>query len=90
MITRPDPVDSDMTIDMAKAMLQSVKDLLNDPKASFNMVAELLAHCNLELEVYEKCVESLTNSSVIIMKRDPKDVWVNGYYWYYCQHGTPT
>lgn len=78
-ITRPDPEVYDMSIDMAKAMLKPVKDLLNDPKATFNTLAELLAHCNLEMEVFEQCVESLNNSSVIIMKRDPKDVWVNGY-----------
>ncbi|KAM3859532.1 uncharacterized protein ACN63O_016060 [Diretmus argenteus] len=65
-----------LTPERAKAKLKPVWDLLNDPKATFENITQLLAQCNLNYEEYVDYVESLTNASMIVMKRDPKDCWM--------------
>lgn len=64
---------------MAMEKLQPVRDLLMDPNAFFIDFAELLEKCNMRLEEYDYYVKSLTCGMVVVMKRDPKDCWVNGY-----------
>ncbi|KAL1261372.1 hypothetical protein QQF64_006637 [Cirrhinus molitorella] len=63
----------------ARTKLKPVWDLLNDPLASFDNLSDLLTKCNLSMDDYDKSVEALSTSSVILLKRDPKEAWVNGY-----------
>ncbi|XP_073714148.1 uncharacterized protein [Misgurnus anguillicaudatus] len=63
----------------ARTKLKPLWDLLNDPQATFENLPELLTKCNLSMEDYMKYTRELSTSSVILLKRDPKEVWVNGY-----------
>lgn len=63
----------------ARIKLKPVWDLLNDFKASFDSLSELLAKCNLTMDNYNSYVEALSTSNMILLKRDPKESWVNGY-----------
>ncbi|XP_032445815.1 uncharacterized protein LOC116736996 [Xiphophorus hellerii] len=63
----------------AKKTLKPIRDLLKDEKSSFRDLAELLQACNMTKVEYNGHVDALTSGMVVIMKRDPKDSWVNGY-----------
>ncbi|KAE8291439.1 ATP-dependent DNA helicase PIF1 [Larimichthys crocea] len=63
----------------AKDKLQTLRNYISDPNVSFNNLSELLEKCNLTYEEYKKHVTNLTMSNVIVLKRHPKDCWVNGY-----------
>ena len=63
----------------AKEALKPVRELLMDPNASFKDLSELLEKCNMSPDEYRGHVRSLTCGMVVVMKRDPKDCWVNGY-----------
>ncbi|XP_026084957.1 uncharacterized protein LOC113060278 [Carassius auratus] len=63
----------------ARNKLKPVWDLLNDPQASFDNLSDLLTKCNLSMDDYCKYAEALSTSNVILLKRDPKEAWVNGY-----------
>ncbi|XP_055028464.2 uncharacterized protein [Misgurnus anguillicaudatus] len=63
----------------ARMKLKPLWDLLNDPQVTFENLSELLTKCNLSMEDYMKYTRELSTSSVILIKRDPKEVWVNGY-----------
>ncbi|KAJ7984091.1 hypothetical protein DPEC_G00363740 [Dallia pectoralis] len=81
-ITYPMPEDQDhraMTPQAAKNKLRPVWNLLNNPTSQLDDMSQLLATCNMTLKEYNLSVESLTSSSVILMKRDVKDCWVNNY-----------
>ncbi len=62
----------------ARIKLKPVWDLLNDSQASFDSLSELLAKCNFTMDDYNSYIEALS-TSVILLKRDPKESWVNGY-----------
>ena len=68
-----------MTPEEAKNKLKPVWELLNKPTTSFESIPELLTQCSLSYEEYLNCITSLTTSSVLVMKRQPKDCWINGY-----------
>lgn len=42
-------------------------------------MSQLLAQCDMTLNQYNSYIQALTSSSVILMKRDVKDCWVNNY-----------
>ncbi|XP_027146424.1 uncharacterized protein LOC109138373 isoform X2 [Larimichthys crocea] len=63
----------------AKDKLQTLRNYISDPNVSFNNLSELLEKCNLTYEEYKKHVTNLTMSNVIVLKRHPKECWVNGY-----------
>ncbi|RXN35590.1 replicase helicase endonuclease [Labeo rohita] len=63
----------------ARMKLKPLWDLLNDPQASFDNLSDLLTKCDLSMDDYNNYVEALSTSSVILLKRDPKEAWVNGY-----------
>uniref|UniRef100_A0A3B5QQ24 ATP-dependent DNA helicase n=1 Tax=Xiphophorus maculatus TaxID=8083 RepID=A0A3B5QQ24_XIPMA len=63
----------------AKKKLKTVRDLLKDDKSSFRDLSELLQACNMTKIEYNGHVDALTSGMVVMMKRDPKDSWVNGY-----------
>ncbi|KAK7149216.1 hypothetical protein R3I94_008742 [Phoxinus phoxinus] len=63
----------------ARTKLKPVWDLLNDPQASFASLSELLTKCKLSIDDYNENVKALSNANVILLKRDPKESWVNGY-----------
>ncbi len=89
-ITRPRPPPAEQSDDengseerdyasVAKERLQKVWDLLNDSKQSFETITQLLNQVNMTYEEYEKHIEALSTSSLIVMERRPQDCWVNGY-----------
>ncbi|XP_026102347.1 uncharacterized protein LOC113073807 isoform X1 [Carassius auratus] len=89
-ITRPRPPPAENSDDengseerdyatVAKEQLQKVWDLLNDSSQSFETITQLLNQANLTYEEYEKHIEALSTSSLIVMERQPQDCWVNGY-----------
>ncbi len=89
-ITRPRPPPAEQSDDengseerdyasVAKEQLQKVWDLLNDSKQSFETITQLLNQVNMTYEEYEKHIEALSTSSLIVMERRPQDCWVNGY-----------
>nr|XP_021330385.1 uncharacterized protein LOC101882679 [Danio rerio] len=63
----------------AKSKLKPLWDLLNDPKSSFDNLSDLLTKCNLSMDDYLNYAEGLTTGSAVLLKRDPKETWVNGY-----------
>ncbi|CAM4556297.1 unnamed protein product [Leuciscus chuanchicus] len=63
----------------ARAKLKPVWDQLNDPQASFDSLSDLLTKSKLSIDDYNDNVEALSNANVILLKRDPKESWVNGY-----------
>ncbi|KAL0198839.1 hypothetical protein M9458_007379, partial [Cirrhinus mrigala] len=89
-ITRPRPPPVDQSDEenrseerdyasVAKEQLQKVWDLLNDSNQNFETIAQLLNQVNMTYEEYEKHIEALSTSSLIVMERRPQDCWVNGY-----------
>ncbi|XP_035989961.1 uncharacterized protein LOC118561833 isoform X1 [Fundulus heteroclitus] len=64
---------------VAKKKLKPVRDLLMDEKSSFKDLSELLQACNMTRQEYRYYVDALTSGMVVMMKRDPRDTWVNGY-----------
>ncbi|XP_035990057.1 uncharacterized protein LOC118561925 [Fundulus heteroclitus] len=64
---------------VAKKKLKPVRDLLMDEKSSFKDLSELLQACNMTRQEYRYYVDALTSGMVVMMKRDPRDAWVNGY-----------
>ncbi|RXN03150.1 replicase helicase endonuclease [Labeo rohita] len=89
-ITRPRPPPVDQSDEengseerdyasVAKEQLQKVWDLLNDSNHNFETITQLLNQANLTYEQYEKHIEALSTSSLIVMERRPQDCWVNGY-----------
>lgn len=63
----------------AREKLKPIRDLLMDAKASFEDLSSLLAKCKMTREEYLGYVDSLSTGMVVMMKRGPKDCWVNGY-----------
>ncbi len=63
----------------ARMKLKPLWDLLNDPQVSFDNLSDLLTKCNLSMDDYCVYAEALSTSNVILLKRDPKEAWVNGY-----------
>ncbi|RVE55402.1 hypothetical protein OJAV_G00236690 [Oryzias javanicus] len=76
MISRP-PENNDTQT--AKVKLRPLNQLLNEPEAASMTLDELLSRCNLTLDEYETCLQSMNKKTSIILKRDPKDSWINGY-----------
>ncbi len=60
----------------ARMKLKPLWDFLNDPRASFDNL--LLIKCNLSMDDYSNYTEALSTSNVILLKRDPKEAWMNG------------
>ncbi|XP_051802391.1 uncharacterized protein LOC127533424 [Acanthochromis polyacanthus] len=63
----------------AKEKLRHLRELLMDPKASFESLSDLLRRCDFEHDAYMKCAENLTSGSVVMLKRQPNECWVNAY-----------
>ena len=78
-ITRPDETVDPLQVQTAKAKLQPLNLLLNEPETASLSLQQLLAKCNLTLHEYEQCLNMINKSSAVILKREPKDCWVNGY-----------
>lgn len=79
MISMPgDDVDSKV-LEAAKEKLRPLNQLLNEPETASLSLEELLARCDLTLGEYEEYLHMMSASSAVILKRDPKDCWVNGH-----------
>ena len=70
-----DNVDAEKEV-AALSKLTTLKLLLNEPENTNLSLQRLLALCELTLD---ECLCMTAKSSSVILKRDPKDSWVNGY-----------
>ncbi|XP_034543283.1 uncharacterized protein LOC117815588 [Notolabrus celidotus] len=79
MITRPvDDVDSER-LKAAKEKLAPLNQLLNKPETVSLSFEQLLSRCDLTPSEFEQHLHLMSQSCSIILKRDPKDCWVNPY-----------
>ncbi|XDV19594.1 hypothetical protein PO909_025040 [Leuciscus waleckii] len=82
---RPEEEDDTDTSPSGSCMFASKQpqrpeeEQLNDPQASFDSLSDLLTKSKLSIDDYNDNVEALSNANVILLKRDPKESWVNGY-----------
>ncbi|XP_049586415.1 uncharacterized protein [Syngnathus scovelli] len=85
MIIRPAPVDDDNRDQhkenrlASNAKLVPVLSLLNEPETSSLTLPQLLAKCKLTTDEYMNCLHMTASSSSVVLKREPKDCWVNNY-----------
>ncbi|XP_061154317.1 uncharacterized protein LOC133167487 isoform X2 [Syngnathus typhle] len=85
MIIRPAPVDDDNrdrhaeNRSAANAKLVPVLNLLNEPETSSMTLPQLLAKCELTGDDFVNCLHLTASSSSVVLKREPKDCWVNYY-----------
>nr|XP_040030752.1 uncharacterized protein LOC120818062 isoform X1 [Gasterosteus aculeatus aculeatus] len=79
MISRPGEGVAPLQLQIAKSKLQPLNLLLNEPETASLGLQQLLSKCNLTLQEYEGCLNIINKSSAVILKREPKDCWVNGY-----------
>ncbi|KAL3987884.1 ATP-dependent DNA helicase PIF1 [Sarotherodon galilaeus] len=78
MITRPSE-DDELEVETAKNKLRPLNQLLNEPETASMSLEQLLARCKLTHAEYERYLNKRNTRSTIILKRDPKDSWINGY-----------
>ncbi|XP_034567817.1 uncharacterized protein LOC117832690 isoform X2 [Notolabrus celidotus] len=79
LITRPvDDVDSER-LKAAKEKLAPLNQLLNKPETASLSFEQLLSRCDLTPSEFEHHLHMMSQSCSIILKRDPKDCWVNPY-----------
>ncbi|XP_078786332.1 uncharacterized protein LOC144981283 isoform X1 [Oryzias latipes] len=76
MITRPDEDDHTSA---AKEKLRPLYQLLIDPQTASMTLDQLLAQCNLTMAEYEGYLHSMTRKTALVLKRQPKDSWINNY-----------
>ncbi|XP_061127516.1 ATP-dependent DNA helicase PIF1-like isoform X3 [Syngnathus typhle] len=85
MIVRPAPVDDDNRDQRnedrlaSNAKLVPVLNLLNEPETASLTLPQLLAKCKLTGDEYMNCLRMTASSSSVVLKREPKDCWVNNY-----------
>ncbi|CAJ1085629.1 uncharacterized protein LOC117832690 isoform X2 [Xyrichtys novacula] len=80
MITRPvDDDEESERLKTAKEKLAPLNQLLNKPETESMSFQQLLSVCDLTADEYEKHMNVMSQSSNIILKREPKDCWVNTY-----------
>ena len=77
MISRRNEDDDKMK--EAKQKLRQLNLLLNEPFSASLSFQQLLTQCNLTFDEYKLCLSTMNKSDAVILKRDPKDCWVNGY-----------
>ena len=63
----------------AKEKLAPLRDLLNNPKASFKDLPDVLEKCNLTAEQYREYVDNLSTAPTIHLRRRPDECWINQY-----------
>ncbi|XP_077385098.1 uncharacterized protein LOC144023466 [Festucalex cinctus] len=63
----------------SNAKLVCVKRLLNEPETASLTLPQLLAKCELTSDEYMECLHMTAAKSSVVLKRDPKDCWVNNY-----------
>ncbi|XP_068507192.1 uncharacterized protein [Syngnathus scovelli] len=64
---------------VANDKLVRVQRLLNEPETSSLTLPQLLAKCKLTDAEYMECLYMTASKSSVVLKRDPKDCWVNNY-----------
>ncbi|XP_038132696.1 uncharacterized protein LOC119777756 isoform X2 [Cyprinodon tularosa] len=66
-------------VDAAKNKLRPLMNLLHQPEAASLTVQQILSRCNLTMSEYQECLQAINKKTVVILKRDPKDCWINNY-----------
>ncbi|CAJ1069182.1 uncharacterized protein LOC115579693 [Xyrichtys novacula] len=78
-IIRPGAIVDEATDLALTEKLATLNRLLHEPTTASLSFEQLLAKCEFTKEEYHRCLQSKTNGSQVMLKRGPKDVWVNGY-----------
>uniref|UniRef100_A0A669C7Z1 ATP-dependent DNA helicase n=1 Tax=Oreochromis niloticus TaxID=8128 RepID=A0A669C7Z1_ORENI len=71
--------DEDSDTEAAKAKLRPLMNLLKEPEAASLTIEQILSRCNLTMNEYEQCLQDINKKTALILKRDPKDCWINNY-----------
>ncbi|CAI5689164.1 unnamed protein product [Oreochromis niloticus] len=71
--------DEDSDTEAAKAKLRPLLTLLKEPEAASLTIEQILSRCNLTMNEYEQCLQDINKKTALILKRDPKDCWINNY-----------
>uniref|UniRef100_A0A669ED35 ATP-dependent DNA helicase n=2 Tax=Oreochromis niloticus TaxID=8128 RepID=A0A669ED35_ORENI len=71
--------DEDSDTEAAKAKLRPLLNLLKEPEAASLTIEQILSRCNLTMNEYEQCLQNINKKTALILKRDPKDCWINNY-----------
>ncbi|CAI5684869.1 unnamed protein product [Oreochromis niloticus] len=71
--------DEDSDTEAAKAKLRPLLNLLKEPEAASLTIEQILSRCNLTMNEYEQCLQDINKKTALILKRDPKDCWINNY-----------
>uniref|UniRef100_A0A669CL00 ATP-dependent DNA helicase n=1 Tax=Oreochromis niloticus TaxID=8128 RepID=A0A669CL00_ORENI len=71
--------DEDSDTEAAKAKLRPLLNLLKELEAASLTIEQILSRCNLTMNEYEQCLQDINKKTALILKRDPKDCWINNY-----------
>uniref|UniRef100_A0A669CTC8 ATP-dependent DNA helicase n=1 Tax=Oreochromis niloticus TaxID=8128 RepID=A0A669CTC8_ORENI len=71
--------DEDSDTEAAKAKLRPLMNLLKESEAASLTIEQILLRCNLTMNEYEQCLQDINKKTALILKRDPKDCWINNY-----------
>ncbi|KAK6167006.1 hypothetical protein SNE40_021119 [Patella caerulea] len=65
--------------DQAKTILECIMKAISDPDKNYDSFEDLYTDLDITQELFVKACEKLTKKNNLVLKRDPKDVWINQY-----------
>ncbi|KAK6168715.1 hypothetical protein SNE40_019901 [Patella caerulea] len=65
--------------DQAKTILECIMKAISDPDKNYDSIDDLYTDLDITQELFVKACEKLTKKNNLVLKRDPKDVWINQY-----------
>ena len=79
ILTRSIDPDNEDETNNAKETLKKIWALMTDKDLVLSNLDDLLQKADVSYEDYVKAIKNIAKSTQIVMKRDLKDVWINGY-----------
>uniref|UniRef100_A0A8C5FK64 ATP-dependent DNA helicase n=2 Tax=Gadus morhua TaxID=8049 RepID=A0A8C5FK64_GADMO len=80
MIVRSEECDGeDERTSVATRKLTALNRLLNNPESESLSLEQILSLCDLTVDQYQDCLRVKAKKSEVVLKRDPKEAYVNGY-----------
>ncbi|KAK6165196.1 hypothetical protein SNE40_023581 [Patella caerulea] len=74
-----EPRKDEISNDQAKTILECIMRAISDPDKNYNSIEDLYTDLDITQELFVKACEKLTKKNNLVLKRDPKDVWINQY-----------
>ncbi|KAK6168643.1 hypothetical protein SNE40_019835 [Patella caerulea] len=68
-----------ITQNTAKSLLEALWKALSDEEKNYTSIDELYNDLGMTQELFQKACEVLSKKNNVILKRNPKDVWINPY-----------